>query len=241
MNMKILISGASKGLGLCLVKEFLSRNDKVLAIARSPFKKENLTETDFDNFTYYQCDTTDNLQIKSAFHAMIKADFVPDICLFCAGSATEDIADNKFSVEKLKINFDLNYYGILYWIELLLPYFIKRGSGSFVGISSMSIYRESHKNRIGYAASKLALNKTFETLRMQYFKTGVTFSICTMGRILKTKGLIGIEYKKAACLIARKLKSQKPPDEFRLPILQEILTRISVWFPKKIYYRFFFK
>lgn len=45
--------------------------------------------------------------MKNTFEEIIKADFIPDIAIFCAGSATDDIVEGNFKVGRFKENFTL--------------------------------------------------------------------------------------------------------------------------------------
>jgi len=228
--MKIFVTGASSGLGFALTKLFLKRGDKVWGIGRRELKLD-LKE----NFKYYQCDITRREAIEKTFEDMVKADFIPDIVVFCAGSATEDILKEGFSTERFKENFRVNLFGILYWIELLLPYFLKRNSGVFAAISSMSIYLENHGQRIGYSASRIALNKAFENLHLEYMETGMHFKIFNMGRMKEDKGLVGITYIKAAEKIIRRLESGKYSNTFNIPYSQFVMTKVASFIPERIF------
>lgn len=239
--MKIFISGASRGLGLYLAKEFLTRGHLVWGIGRSALETGKLDLALRDHFFYSQCDTTVGEEVKKTFAAMLKADFIPEITLFCAGGAKEDTLAKPFEIDRFKDNFNLNLFGVLFWIELMLPYFLQRKAGTFAAISSMSVHRENHRNRIGYSAAKLALNKSFENLRMQHLNSGVRFVIFNIGRIRERQGLVGTSYPACAALIERIFSSARAPDVVAIPRLQSLLTRMSILFPKTIYHKYFFK
>lgn len=236
--MKIFITGASSGLGSCLVKEFISQGDTVWGIGRRELKDARILKRDF---RYSQCDITIYDQVKDTVEQMIKSDFVPDIVIFCAGSARDDIIESNFVAEKFKENFSVNLFGVLHWVELLLPHFLKRNRGIFAGISSMSIYRENHKNRIGYSASKLAINKSFENLHLEYLGTGIKFVIFNMGRMKEKKDLIGTSYAKAATTIIKILKSGRYSNVVSIPFTQYLLTRLLQFIPEKVFKNFIMK
>ena len=233
--MKIFITGVSSGLGICLTKEFLACGDEVWGIGRRKFVLEGVDVELQQRFKYLRCDTTSQNRVRNTFEDMVKADFVPDIVIFCAGSATDDITENTVRLDRFKENFNLNLFGILYWIELLTPYFLKRNRGIFSGISSMSIYRENHKNRIGYSASRIALNKAFENLNLEYLNTGIEFVIFNMGRIQEKSGIIGTSYSKAAYKVFKMLNTGKISKSVNIPFSQYILTRMAQYIPDKIF------
>lgn len=239
--MKILITGISGGLGLCLAKEFLASGDEVWGIGRREFKLERADESQQKMFKYDQCDTSKSEQVKFIFNKMIKADYIPDKIIFCAGGATDDVTEKQFQIDRYIDNFYVNLFGILYWVDLFQPYFLKRNRGSFVAVSSMSIYRESRKNRIGYSASKIALNKTFENLCLEYIDGGVEFTIFNLGRMEKKNGLIGISYSKAAARICKIVKMAGYSKQINIPFTQYILTRMVQLIPRSLFKKFLMK
>lgn len=239
--MKIFITGASSGLGFYLAKEFMLQGDSVWGIGRRKFGPEDIETSIQKNFTYSRCDMTVDAQIKNTYEEMVKSDFIPDIVIFCAGSAAGDITGRNFVIDKFRENFSVNLFGVLYWVGLLLPHFLKRNKGIFAGISSMSIYRENHRKRIGYSASKLALNKSFENLRLEYLNTGINFIIFSMGRMKETKDLIGTSYARAAGLIVKVFRSRRIPQIVHIPFSQYFLTRIATYLPDWVFCNYLMK
>ena len=232
------MSGTSSGLGLHISEELLSQGDYVWGIGRREFDIESIKNSGQENLKYSQCDTTVYSEVKNTFEQMVESGFIPDIAIFCAGSATEDIVDNDFSLQKFRKNIEVNLLGILSWVELLLPHFLGRNRGTFAGISSMSAVRENHRKRIGYSASKLALNKCFENLRLEYSDRGVDFVIFNMGRMTKTRGLIGVTYEKASSMIVSMLKSDRRHTVANIPLSQFLLTRAVGLIPEKLFRRY---
>lgn len=237
-SVKILVSGASSGLGLCITGELLRQGDSVWGLGRRKFEIETRRKSTLGNFRYSECDTGVYAQVVRTFEQMAESEFIPDMAVFCAGSATEDIVGNDFSAEKLARNFEVNLLGVLHWVELLLPHFVKRKRGKFAGISSMSILRENHRKRIGYSASKLALNKCFENLRLEYSDRGVRFVIFNMGRMTEEQGLIGVSYARAARLVVNTLKSDRCPSVANIPRSQYLLTRAVTFIPERVFRRY---
>jgi short-subunit dehydrogenase len=241
LSAKIFISGASSGLGFYLAKEFVSFGYAVWGIGRRKLELGNMEPSFKKNFKYYQCDTTVKDQVRNITEEMVKSDFIPDIAVFCSGSATEDIGENDFELDKFKENFNVNLYGVLNWVEILLPFFLKRKGGAFVGISSMSTYRENHKNRIGYSAAKLSLNKTFENLRLEYSRLGIKFMIFNMGRIKEKSDLIGTSYARAADSIVKILRWDRGLNVVNIPYTQYLLTSLTRFIPEKLFRRYLMK
>lgn len=227
--MKILITGVSKGLGKSLAEEFISKGNYVWGVARR--------ELENPGFFYSRCDVSNVDEIKVTVSEMLKQNFIPDIIILNAGYSVDDISD-KFDYPKFKENFDVNLFGNINLINAFLPFYLERKKGIFVAISSLSAYKENHKNRIGYSASKLALSKSFENLRLQYYSSGVKFVVCNAGRMQSGKSFIGITYKDAAKLLTNKLIKEKTPDVINFPPLQYFLTKILRLIPDKIFHKY---
>ena len=66
---------------------------------------------------------------------------------------------------------DVNFFGVLYATQACLPE-ILRNKGSVIGISSIAGYR-GLPGRVGYSASKFALNGFLEVLRTEMLHKGV--------------------------------------------------------------------
>ena len=239
--MKIFITGVSSGLGLYIAKEFLDSGDEVWGIGRRGFNLKEFDQSCQKKFRYEQCDTSNGEQVKSIFKKMVEADYIPDRIIFCAGSAVDDISESNFQLSRFKENYDVNLFGVLYWVELFLPYFIQRNKGSFSAISSMSIYRESRRGRIGYSSSRIAINKAFENLCLENSDSGVKFIVFNMGRMLQKSGVIGISYSNAAYRIHKIVKPSRCSRQINIPFSQYILTRIAQLIPKRIFKRYLMK
>jgi 3-oxoacyl-[acyl-carrier protein] reductase len=235
--MKILITGVSKGLGKSLAKEFIARGHSVWGVARSEIEECN---DKAGIFFYSKCDISNADDVKKASSEMIKKGFIPDIIILNAGYAVDDVS-NSIEYGKLRENFNVNLFGSLNWVNEFLPIYIKAGKGTFAAISSLSIYRENHKNRIGYSASKLALNKVFENLRMQYHSSGIKFITLCAGRMSSDKSFIGTTYDNAAKLIAKNILSDANPSHVNFPALQYYLTRLTRFIPEAVYIKYIFK
>ena len=233
--MKIFITGASSGLGMHLVREFAGRGDTVWGIGRRSPGAVDTGSLPGGRFSYRTCDTTDRSAVRGIADEMMRAQFIPDIIILCAGGATEDILEGSFDLSRFEQNLDLNLLGALHWVEIFLPHFLERDRGTFAAVSSMGVLRETHRRRIGYSASKGALNKAFENLRMEYLPTGLRFVTFSMGRMTERGDTIGVSYREAARLIGRALASGRGSRTVSIPFKQFVLTRIASWVPERLF------
>lgn len=234
--MNVLITGTSRGLGAALVKEYLRRGAHVWGVGRS-----KVDRGEGERYTYSVCDVKKREDVRRAVAEMKASGFVPDLVILSAGAATDDAFADGLDLEKFKENFEMNLYGAVYWVEELLPHFLKRGSGAFAAVASLSVHIENHKGRIGYSASKAALGKTFENLRTEYYGRGVSFTVFYAGRMTEKGSFIGTTYAAAAGLISRTLSMTAPPRAISFPPLQHILTVALRFVPTSLFIKHVFK
>lgn len=236
--MKVLVTGASRGLGDALVQMYLAQGAQVWGVARSAAP---VRVPDNINFIYTRCDVRDADSIRRAAQDMKEAGFIPDIAVFNAGAPTKDAVDT-FRFQSFRDNFETNLFGTVIWVEEFLPHFIKRGSGVFAAVSSQSVFRENHRDNVGYSASKLALTKSFENLRLQYLTTGVRFVTFHPGRMsVENKSIIGTTYANAARIISANTLAASPKSVVNFPTLQYYMTRALRFVPDAVFHKFIFR
>ncbi len=171
---KILITGASRGIGEAIAHQFASPNRELILVAR--------TETDLARITndlkkqgkkasYYLCDLSDKESVRTVF-TKIKNDH-PDIThlILNAGVSTNSsfLEHNMESIEK---EMRINYFSPLEITKIFLPDLIARKEGSIVSIGSM-VANLPFPGNSSYAASKAALFSFFRSLGMEVQKHNV--------------------------------------------------------------------
>jgi short-subunit dehydrogenase len=74
---------------------------------------------------------------------------------------------------------NVNYWGMVYCTKYALPHLL-RSKGSVIGMSSVAGYK-GLPTRIGYSATKFAMEGFLETLRIENMKTGLHVLIARPG------------------------------------------------------------
>lgn len=212
-NTKVwFITGASKGLGLALVKELLKQNYAVAATSRTV---NSLTEAigKHENFYPLALDITNNDAVAKAIEDTVAKFGQIDVMVNNAGysqtGTIEELTD-----EEVKMNFEVNVYGSLNVIRNVAPYFRKQKSGHIFNISSIGGLAGNFPAFGIYCATKFAVAGFTEALaeEMKAFNVRTTLvypgyfrtSFLSAGSVLTPKNPIG-EYHEARALEAAHL------------------------------------
>ncbi len=166
-NKVVIITGGSSGIGKALAFEFGRQGARILITARkqaalnstiAELKKEGIEAIGF------QGDVSIEEDNKSMVEEAIKAWNGIDILINNAGISMRALFED-VDLTVIKQVMDINFYGALYATKYCLPHIIK-SQGSIIGISSIAGYR-GLPARVGYSASKFALQGFLESLRSE--------------------------------------------------------------------------
>lgn len=169
MSKRIIITGASKGIGKALAVEFSAAGHSILAISRNEELLIDLQK--LTNCTILPLDISALLNDSPAesFFSVLK-DFGPvDILINNAGLlGKSDFTD--YSLHLAMDVFNVNFFAPARLIQLLLPYFSESNPVHVVNISSMGGFQGSSKfpGLSYYSASKAALNTLAEVLAEEW-------------------------------------------------------------------------
>jgi NAD(P)-dependent dehydrogenase (short-subunit alcohol dehydrogenase family) len=165
----VLISGASGGIGLGLAEACVARGARVAMASRNLRACQALAKR--SQARAYALDVRRPASVKSAVSKVLKDLGGIDVLVNNAGvHMFSDVASMPEAA--LAGTFDTNVFGPLRMIQAVLPGMRRRGSGMIVQIGSTLAYR-SLENIGGYSASKAALQRLTESLRMELAGTGI--------------------------------------------------------------------
>ena len=178
---KIIVTGASRGIGFELVKLLASQNHQVLALSRNVTSLHKL-QADYNTLAILQIDISDENQLTKV------SDFVKenwkevDILIHNAGK----LINNPFS--KTTINdfiavYKVNVFAVAELTRIVLPY-LKKGSHVVV-ISSMGGIQGSMKfpGLAAYSSSKGAVITLTELLAEEYKEQQIAFNTLALGAV----------------------------------------------------------
>lgn len=179
-NKKVwFVTGASKGLGLVLVKKLLKNGDQVAATSRN---LNDLTEAVgiTDNFLPLSVDLTSEESVEKAIGETISKYGKIDVVVNNAGygllGALEELSD-----EESRENFNVNVFGSLNVIRKALPQLRKQQSGHIFNISSIGGFSGNFPGFGIYCATKFAVAGFSESLAAEVKPFGIKVTVVEPG------------------------------------------------------------
>jgi NAD(P)-dependent dehydrogenase (short-subunit alcohol dehydrogenase family) len=174
------VTGASKGLGLTLVKKLLEQNYRVAATSR---KLESLIKevgAASDSFLPLQVNLTSNEDVKAAVHQCIEHFGRIDVVVNNAGfgliGTLEELTD-----AEVRENFDVNVFGSLNVIRNVAPYLRQQQSGYIFNTASVGGFAGNYPAFGIYCATKFAVAGFTEGLAEEMKDFGVHVSVVYPG------------------------------------------------------------
>lgn len=180
--MRIVITGATAGIGLGCVRAFCAEGHEVIGLARNA---ENLAtlEKELSGFTGVRCDIADEESLAELPAALAAAvgDGPVDVLINNAGySAAGPI--ELVSLPEWKAQFDTNVFGTIGVTQAVLPFLRKARRGHVINISSVagSVYGAFFAP---YFSTKHALELLSKTLRLELRSQGIDVTIVAPGAV----------------------------------------------------------
>jgi short-subunit dehydrogenase involved in D-alanine esterification of teichoic acids len=166
-NNKILITGATGGIGKALTKEFLRyKNNTIIAVGRNQKKLEALRSIS-ENIIPFTCDLGDPLQLEELVLFIEKEHSDANILINNAGiQYNYSFREEQHITDKIKHELDVNLYAPLSLIGLLLPILTLNDQSAIVNISS-GLALSPKKQAPVYCSSKAAIHIFTKSLRYQ--------------------------------------------------------------------------
>jgi NAD(P)-dependent dehydrogenase (short-subunit alcohol dehydrogenase family) len=171
MDRIILITGANNGIGLALTQSLLEMGDCVAALDLS---LENLDQT-HPSLLPFRCDVTNPPQIQMVVDQIVLKWGGIDILINNACHALFILFEAR-SLEDIRREFEVNYFGYLNMIFAVLPMMKKQGFGIIHNMSSGVGYT-GMPNMAGYTSTKGAIESLTRTLALEYASQGIVFNV----------------------------------------------------------------
>ncbi len=171
----VLITGATRGIGLELANQLALRGDIVYGAGRKPPSSENY------RFTYLPMNLTDDRSVTDAIFRIISERSRIDVLINNAGVG-QCGAVEETQIDDAKKVFETNYWGTVRTLQAVLPFMRKAGKGLIVNVSSaagkIAIPFQAH-----YCASKFALEGLTEALNHELKPYGIRVVLVEPGDV----------------------------------------------------------
>ncbi|MFS2188044.1 oxidoreductase [Mucilaginibacter sp. Mucisp84] len=174
------VTGASKGLGLALVKKLLNEGYKVAATSRNLSDLTKAVDTQNEQFLPLSVNLTSEDSVQEAVELTVKTFGKIDVIVNNAGygllGGIEELTDRE-----ARDNFEVNVFGSLNVIRKALPYLRAQKSGHILNVSSIGGFTGAFAGGGIYCATKFAVNGFSETLSAEVAPFGIKVTIVQPG------------------------------------------------------------
>lgn len=171
--MKILITGASSGLGAELARQYAKPDNELILLARREDKLYALRSELFElckSVEVIIADVSDFQPLQEKIKTITSLDMVILNAGISLGHSSD--SDNIPTIEEFENLYRVNVLSNHAILEVLLPLFKLQKSGKIVFISSLASLISMPSSKI-YSSSKRALNAYAEGIRYKYNKYGI--------------------------------------------------------------------
>ncbi len=171
-NKTIIVTGASKGIGLEMVKLFVEAGAIVIACSRSGKSIDNskVKNITLDVSNYDDCNK--KLQEILTEYKVIDG-------LVCNAGITKDMMTYKMDKASFDSVIDINLKGVFNVVKNIGPFMEKQGHGSIVNISSI-VGEYGNIGQCNYAASKAGIIGMSKSWAKEFSRKGIQVRVNTI-------------------------------------------------------------
>ena len=174
------VTGASKGLGLSLVKHLLNSGHRVAATSRNIDELRQAVGTGSSEFLPLAVDLKTESSVAEAIAKTVAQFGKIDVVVNNAGygllGSLEELSD-----EEARENFDINVFGSLNVIRNVLPHLRNQQSGHIINISSIGGFTGAFPGFGIYCATKFAVEGFSESLATEVSALGIHVTVVEPG------------------------------------------------------------
>lgn len=180
-NKKVwLVTGASKGLGLSLVKLLLQQGNKVVGTSRNKQALIDAVGSSEKNFLAVETDLVNEKSVQQTISQTISQFGRLDVVVNNAGygllGSLEELTD-----AEVRADFDVNVFGALNVIRAAMPVLRKQQSGHIINVSSIAGLSGNWPGWGIYVATKFAMTGFTESLAAEVKDFGIKATVVLPG------------------------------------------------------------
>lgn len=179
----IVVTGASRGMGLAISAAFADEGAQVVMIARSEGELCEAAAT-VPRALYFACDISDPDAIRAVFANILTKHGAIDVLInnaAVANPAPIEGLDDAVAQQEVAINL----LGPIYCIRAVLPSMREQGRGDIINVTSESV-KHPYPHLGLYAATKAAVETLSVALRNELKGTGIRVAVYRSGRVKGT-------------------------------------------------------
>ena len=177
---KILITGATGGIGKALVKKFVSLEGNVLATGTKT-EKLNALKKEFPNINILKFDISDHSKIEEFIENTSSQLSGLDVLINNAGINMDNLS-LRMKDEEWKKVIDVNLGATFFLCKYAIKKMLKNKYGRIVNITSI-VAHTGNLGQANYAASKAAIIGMSKSLAIEYAKKNITINCVLPGFI----------------------------------------------------------
>lgn len=170
--LRVIITGASSGLGAALARHYADGGGVLGLIARREAELNRLASELETPTQIYPADVRDAAALQSAAADFIARYGCPDIVIANAGVSVGTSTEHAADITAFDEVFAINVLGMVRTFQPFVAAMRAAGQGSLVGIASVAGYR-GLPGAAAYSGSKAAAISYLESLRVELAATGV--------------------------------------------------------------------
>ncbi len=200
-----IITGASSGIGRATAIRLAQAGFGIIATGRRAEKLNEIQKELPGDTPYYPLvfDVRDRMATQKAFQSLPEEFQKIEVLINNAGNAHGLAPVHEGDYSDWAAMMDSNVMGLLHVTEAVLPYILKEGKGTIINISSIA-GRQAYANGAVYCASKAAVDKITEGLRIDLNPKGIRVASIAPGMVETEFSLVRFkgDEKKAASVYA---------------------------------------
>lgn len=176
--LRVVISGASAGLGLALARRYLESGAVVGAFARRAARLDALAAEFPGQVHGYALDVRDAQAVQQAAADFVARVGVPDVVIANAGVSVGTLTEYAEDLDAFRQVMEINVLGMVQTFQPFIVAMRSAGCGTLAGIASVAGFR-GLPGASAYSASKAAAITYLESLRVELHGSGVSVvTIC---------------------------------------------------------------
>lgn len=177
-NLRVVISGASSGIGLALARQYAQQGAQVAVWARRGELLHTLAAEFPAQISVYALDVRDAAAIRLAAQDFMQRVGCPDIVIANAGVSVGTLTEYPEDLDAFQQVMDINVLGMVKTFQPFVQAMRAVKRGTLVGVASVAGFR-GLPGASAYSASKAAAISYLESLRVELHHSGVkVVTIC---------------------------------------------------------------